>query len=128
MQLQLITPEKILFSGEIDMVTAPGSEGEFGVLQGHAPFVSTLKPGVIRIDLPDNQKRRMAVLSGFAEVTPERCIILAETAQDCSNVTPSQAEANLVDARRRVDDAITDDEKKSAAQALALAEAVARAA
>src|SRR5256885_1351965 len=77
MHLQIITPEKILFSADVEMVTIPGTEGEFGVLQGHAPFVSTLRPGIISIDA-GSEKRKMAVVSGIAEVTPEQCTILAQ--------------------------------------------------
>ncbi len=78
--LQIITPEKILFSGEVEMVTAPGSEGEFGVLKGHAPFISTLKSGEIVAQLENGREERFAVESGVAEVTPERCVLLVEQA------------------------------------------------
>ena len=64
MQLQLITPEKILFSAEIVQVQIPGTLGEFGVLPGHAPFVSTIKPGVIGVDAADGSKRKIAVAGG----------------------------------------------------------------
>lgn len=78
MQLQIITPEKIIFSGEIAMVTAPGTEGEFGVLPGHAPLVSTLRAGDVVVDLPDKTQQRFAVSGGVAEVTPEYCRLLVE--------------------------------------------------
>ena len=124
MFISIITPEKTLYSGDAEMLTAPGTLGEFGVLIGHAPFISTLKPGVITIELSGQQKQRFAVLSGIAEVTPEGCIILAETAQDCSTFTQADAQAKLQDAKKLLDDAITDEQKKWAGQQLALAEAV----
>ncbi len=78
MQLQIITPEKVLFSGSIAMVTAPGTEGEFGVLPGHAPFISTLKNGEIVVNPENGGEQRIAIASGVAEVTPERCTLLIE--------------------------------------------------
>jgi F-type H+-transporting ATPase subunit epsilon len=80
MEVQLITPEKMLFSGEATMVVAPGTEGDFGVLTGHAPFISTLRPGEITIDLADGSQRKVPVAGGIAEVTPERCLLLIESA------------------------------------------------
>ena len=76
MQLSIITPEKTLFSAEADMVTIPGSEGEFGVLPKHAPFISALRPGTITIEAGGKQQK-IEVSGGFAEVTPERVTVLA---------------------------------------------------
>lgn len=78
MHLQLITPEKILFEGEAAYVQIPGADGEFGVLPGHAPVISTLREGVIAIELSDGEKKEFPVTSGVAEVTPERCTLLVE--------------------------------------------------
>lgn len=80
MELQIITPEKILFSGPVDMVTAPGAEGDFGVLAGHAPLISTLRAGEIIVNMPGGKEERIAIESGVAEVTPERCTLLIEQA------------------------------------------------
>ena len=76
--VQIITPERTLFSAEAAMVTIPGTEGEFGVLPGHAPFISTLRPGTITIDTADGKQQTIEVSGGFAEVTPEHCTVLAE--------------------------------------------------
>lgn len=78
MQLSIITPEKTLFAAEAAMVTIPGSEGVFGVLPKHAPFISSLKPGVITIDTVDGKQQTIEVTGGFAEVVPERVVVLAE--------------------------------------------------
>jgi len=80
MELKIITPEKILFSGPIAMVTAPGADGEFGVLPGHMRLISTLIPGEVVVDLPDKTQQRIAIQSGVAEVTPESCVLLIEQA------------------------------------------------
>lgn len=79
MQLSIITPEKTLFASEAQMVTIPGTEGEFGVLAGHAPLISSLRPGTITIDA-GGKKETIQVTGGFAEVTPERVTVLAEIA------------------------------------------------
>jgi F-type H+-transporting ATPase subunit epsilon len=78
---ELVSPERLLLSQPVDMVVVPGSEGLFGVLIGHAPLIATMKPGVI--DVWDGGKitERIFVAGGFAEVTPERCVVLAETAK-----------------------------------------------
>ena len=79
MKCQLITPEKILFEGEASYVSVPGSEGEFGVLDGHAPLISTLKEGVVGIELASGEKKEFSVVSGVAEVTPARCTLLVSS-------------------------------------------------
>lgn len=77
MQLSIITPEKTLFEAEAEMVTIPGAEGEFGVLPQHAPFISSLKPGTVTIELAGGKQQKIEVTGGFAEVTPERVTVLA---------------------------------------------------
>lgn len=78
MKAQLITPEKILFEGEIRGVQVPGTEGDFGVLPGHAPFVSTIREGVIEIEAADGEKQNFPVVSGVAEVVPDHIRLLVE--------------------------------------------------
>ena len=79
-QLDVVTPEKMVISEEVDIVVAPGALGEFGVLAGHIPFLSTLKPGEMRFTR-DGKVEYMAVGSGFAEVQPEKVTVLADTAE-----------------------------------------------
>ena len=78
MQVQLITPEKTLFEGEAAYVQVPGAEGEFGVMPGHAPLVSTLQAGVVAVELTGGERREFPVASGVAEVLPERVTLLVE--------------------------------------------------
>ena len=76
----LVSPERLLFSGEVDQVDVPGSEGDFGVLAGHAPLVSSLRPGIMRVTV-NNQTQNMIVLGGFAEVaTDGKLTVLADLA------------------------------------------------
>ena len=77
----LVSPERELFSGEVDQVDAPGSEGDFGVLAGHAPFMTALKEGRVTV-YNENQKKVFDVRGGFADVTPEGFTILAEQAAE----------------------------------------------
>ncbi len=76
MKLQLITPEKTLFDGEAEYIGVPGSEGEFGVLSGHAPVIATLKEGTVSVELSGGEKKEFAISGGVAEVVPERCTLL----------------------------------------------------
>ena len=78
-QFDLVSPEKLLFSGEVDQVDVPGSEGDFGVLAGHAPFVTTVRPGILTI-FQDGAGLKVVVNGGFVEVTPEGMTVLADVA------------------------------------------------
>src|SRR5882724_7697272 len=76
----LVSPEKLLFSGEVDQVDVPGTEGEFGVLAGHAPIVSALRPGIMTVFV-NGERQRMVVLGGFAEVSADgKLTVLADLA------------------------------------------------
>ncbi len=107
----LVSPERLVFSGEVVHVVVPGSEGEFGVLAHHAPFLSMLRPGILTI-LGPGQPQRIVVGGGFAEVAPEGLTVLAELAVPVEEFDRSQllqeikdTEEDLVDAK---DDALRD--------------------
>jgi F-type H+-transporting ATPase subunit epsilon len=78
-QFDLVSPEKLLFSGEVDQVDVPGSEGDFGVLAGHAPLVTTLRPGLLTM-YRDGGELRVVIDGGFAEVGPAGLTVLADMA------------------------------------------------
>ncbi len=80
LHFSLVSPEREVFSGEVDQVDASGSEGDFGVLAGHAPFMTTLRPGRVTV-LNNGERIAYEVQGGFAEVTPEGLTILAEKAE-----------------------------------------------
>jgi F-type H+-transporting ATPase subunit epsilon len=80
LDFELVSPEKLLVSEEADMVVVPGEEGDFGVLKGHMPMISTLRHGVIEVYQGQNVDQRIFVAGGFAEVTNARCTVLAEEA------------------------------------------------
>ena len=75
---ELVSPERLLLSQPVEMVVIPGAEGDIGVLPRHAPLITTLRPGAIAIYEGGKIKQRIFVAGGFAEVTPERCTVLAD--------------------------------------------------
>jgi F-type H+-transporting ATPase subunit epsilon len=79
-QFELVSPERLLLSEPVDMVTLPGTEGDFGVLAGHAPVLSTLRPGIIDVKGLSSGDMRIFVRGGFAEVNPDKVVVLAEEA------------------------------------------------
>jgi F-type H+-transporting ATPase subunit epsilon len=81
LHFSLVSPERELYAGNVDQVGAPGSEGDFGVLAGHAPFMTTLKEGQVKV-YNDGAVRTFEVRGGFADVTPEGLTILAEHAME----------------------------------------------
>jgi F-type H+-transporting ATPase subunit epsilon len=81
LQFSLVSPERELFSGAVDQVDAPGSEGDFGVLAGHAPFMTTLKEGRVKVHI-DGEVIVYDVQGGFADVTPQGLTLLAEKAAE----------------------------------------------
>ena len=89
--LEVVTPEKLLLSQDVDMVIAPGSEGEFGVLPGHCHFLSTLRIGELRYQTGDIW-HYMSVLWGFAEVTPTKVTVMAEVAEKAEDIDVGRAQ------------------------------------
>jgi F-type H+-transporting ATPase subunit epsilon len=93
----LVSPEKLLFSDEVDQVDLPGLEGDFGVLAGHAPIVAALRPGIVVILRDANTRQRFVVLGGLAEFSKEELTILADTASTVE-------EFDLTDLMARIDE------------------------
>src|SRR5947209_8151138 len=79
-QFELVSPERLILSTEVDMVVVPGTEGNFGVLPGHSPLISTIRPGTVDLYAGRAITERIFVVGGIAEVTPERCTVLADEA------------------------------------------------
>ncbi len=119
----LVSPERELFNGEVDHVVVPGSEGAFGVLPNHAPVMSVISPGALRI-LNDGAERRIFVNGGFADVTPEGLTVLAEDAVDLASVDAAKLEQDLKNATDDVRDAANDEKRDAARRALARLEGI----
>eukprot|EP00439_Symbiodinium_sp_Y106_P087923 s1_g459.t1 len=116
LKFDLVAPERLLMSTEADMVIVPGAEGDFGVLAGHAPVMSTLRVGVLDVSGTDGQDMRIFVRGGFAEVTPAGLTVLAEEAVPLSELDAAALDQRIKDATEDVQDA-SSDEAKSKAQA-----------
>jgi F-type H+-transporting ATPase subunit epsilon len=101
LKLEIVTPNGLLLSEDIDEVTATGTEGEFGVLPGHIPFVTTLKIGMLTYK-KGNDTRYVFVSSGFAEVMPDRVIILADSAEKSEDIDIERAKAAMKRAEERL--------------------------
>jgi F-type H+-transporting ATPase subunit epsilon len=99
--LVVVAPDKLLLSRQVDEVIAPGVEGEFGVLPGHAHFLTTLKIGELRYRI-DDQTHYMSVLWGFAEVTPTKVTVLAEIAEKAEDIDVERAQAAVEKAERQL--------------------------
>ena len=124
---RLVMPERELLDTEADMVVVPGSEGDFGVLHGHAPLISTVRPGVLEVLQGNKVEQRFIVVGGFAEVTPERCTVLADEAIPFAEVTAEQLAERERAAERDLVDAANDVEKAAALKDLAVAKDLRRA-
>ena len=96
--LEIVSPERLLLSRPVDMVVIPASEGDMGVLEGHAPTMVMLRGGVIDLYENDTVTDRMYVAGGFAEVTPERCTVLANEVVPSSEVSREEGERRLAEA------------------------------
>ena len=94
-QFELVSPERLIVSAEVEMVVVPGTEGNFGVLPGHAPLISTIRPGTIDIYEGGAITERIFIVGGIAEVTPERCTVLADEAMAPDSLDRAALEAEL---------------------------------
>ena len=118
--LELVSPERLLVSIEADMVVVPGGEGDFGVLAGHAPVISSVRVGVIEVHDEGKAPERIFISGGFAEVTPEGLTILAEEAIPVTEMDRDALEQRLKDAEEDLQDATTDDATHKAQATIAL--------
>ncbi|MGF1463792.1 MAG: F0F1 ATP synthase subunit epsilon [Maricaulaceae bacterium] len=123
LNFSLVSPERELFSGAVDQVVVPGDEGDFGVLPGHAPFMSTVRAAALVVHDGDS-RRRVFVRGGFAEVGPDGLTVLAEEAIDVTDLDAATLEQALRDAQEDLRDAEDDDHRRRAEIAVARAEAM----
>lgn len=121
---ELVSPERLVVSEDVEMVLVPGSEGYFGVLARHAPMIAALQPGVVGICRQGRQPdERYFVSGGFAEVTAERCTVLAEHPVDPAELDRGEIEQELKIAREDVADAKDERERREAERRVAVGEA-----
>ena len=96
--LEIVSPEKLLLSRDVDMVVIPAAEGEMGVLPNHAPMIVLLRGGTIAIHEGGRVTDRLYVSGGFAEITPERCTVLADEAVPTAELSRAEGERRLSEA------------------------------
>ncbi len=118
LKFELVAPEKLLMSAEVDRVTVPGTEGRFGVLAGHAPVMSSLRPGVIDVDVDERTTSQIFVRGGFAEVTPEGLTVLAVQAIAAEDLNAEALDQQIKDAEEDVADAKDDGTRQKAQEVL----------
>src|SRR5215213_954919 len=94
-QLELVSPERLLLSRQVEMAVIPSAEGEMGVLLGHAPMIVALRGGIISVRENGAESERLFVAGGFAEVLPDRCTVLADEAPPVAEVSRAEAERRL---------------------------------
>ena len=113
---EITSPERLVFSGEVEHVVVPGSEGEFGVLASHAPLIAMLRPGILTILGPN--ERRFVVRGGFAEVNPKGLIVLADFATAVEDLDRDVLAGQIKDLEEDVADATDGQRRDRAAQRL----------
>ncbi len=101
LHFDLVAPDKLVFSGEVEQVDVPGAEGDFGVLAGHAPLVALLKPGMLVVHEGGRQVH-FVVLGGFAEVNPQGLTILADVASSVEDLDRAMIPAQIQEMEQRI--------------------------
>ncbi len=123
-QFELVAPEKLIYSDDIEFVVVPGAEGDFGVLPGHALLLSSVRPGTIEIYENDKPKERFFVSGGFAEVTPELCTVLSTESVNLAEIDDGEARKRLDIAERNLNDSGSDAEREKYEKELQVAQAL----
>lgn len=114
---ELVSPERLIFSGEVERVVVPGSEGQFTVLSGHSPMMSMLRPGVVEVGGRDVAER-LFVRGGFADISQTGLTILAEQAIPLAELDAAQIDKQMRAAEEDLEDAQTDETRQAAAMRL----------
>ena len=115
---ELVSPERLMFSGQVESVVVPGTEGAFTVLKDHAPLMSTLKPGIVEVAETASKTQRLFVRGGFADVSPTGLTILAEMAIPVDELDAAKIEQQIKDAGEDVTDAKSDEARRLASEKL----------
>jgi F-type H+-transporting ATPase subunit epsilon len=103
LHFELVSPEKIAFSGEVDQVDIPGSEGDFGVFAGHAPLISLLRPGIVTV-YSGGEQTKIVVLGGLAEIGPTGLTLLADVATSVEDLDRAALQAQIAEMEQRTKD------------------------
>ncbi|HMF21399.1 MAG TPA: F0F1 ATP synthase subunit epsilon [Pseudolabrys sp.] len=98
---ELVSPERLLFSGDVEQVDVPGAEGDFGVLAQHAPMVTTLRPGILTVHAAGGEQK-IVVLGGFAEVSADGLTVLADSADAVEDIDRTMISARISELEGRI--------------------------
>ncbi|HEU4986326.1 MAG TPA: F0F1 ATP synthase subunit epsilon [Rhizobiaceae bacterium] len=115
-KFELVSPERLLVSEDVEYVVIPGTEGEMTVMVDHAPVMTTVKPGVVTVKFMSGQEERYVVFGGFADILPDTCTLLAESAVRVGDIDRADLSRRIQEAREDIDDA-KDDESRTKAEA-----------
>ena len=115
---ELVSPEHLVFSGEVDSVVVPGSEGQFTVLKDHAPVMTTLKPGVVEVAEGASKTHRVFVRGGFADVAPTGLTVLAEQAISLDDLDTTRLAQEIKNAEEDFNDAAEGEARRMASEKL----------
>ena len=108
---ELVSPDRLLISEDVDMIVVPGTEGDFGVLLGHQPMISTVRPGILEVQNSGGEDRRIFVSGGFAEITSDRCAVMTEEAVPVEDLKRGDLEQRIKTAEEDVQEARSDLER-----------------
>lgn len=114
-KFELVSPERLLVSDDAESVVVPGADGNFQVFADHAPVVSTLRPGLISVTFPGDKSARYFVKAGLAEITGDRCTILAQDAEDVKDLSKEKIAEEISAAQRQLANAEDDHAARDAA-------------
>ena len=114
-KFELVSPERLLISEEVEQVIIPGAEGEMTVMASHAPVMTTIKPGVVTVKPASGSEQRYVVFGGFADVVPQGCTLLAESAVPVGEFDRAELEKRI-EAARRDAESTENDEARSRAE------------
>ena len=117
-QFELVSPERLLVSEKVEFVVIPGTEGEMTVMANHAPVMTTIKPGVVTVKTAAGATERYCVFGGFADILPDGCTLLAESAVATDAIDRDDLAKRIQDAREDVADAKDDQSRSKAEQYL----------
>ena len=117
-KFELVSPERLLVSEQVESVVIPGTEGEMTVMANHAPVMTTIKPGVVTVKPVSGAEQRYVVFGGFADILPEGCTLLAESAVAVADINKEDLARRIQDAKEDLADAKSDEERTKAEEFL----------
>jgi F-type H+-transporting ATPase subunit epsilon len=117
-KFELVSPERLLVSESVESVIIPGTEGEMTVMANHAPVMATIKPGVVTVKPMSGGEQRYVVFGGFADILPEGCTLLAESAVPVADINKDDLARRIQDAKEDLADAKSDEERTKAEEFL----------